>query len=380
MQHPLVSLLLILTTCGVLGACGTSEIPTVSVAKQWADTIENYSLQPIYPLREDVRVGDIKLTIDPSTAAPNQLPFRDIGFLDLNAEMEAYYQRRPSYPADNNLSIPADGSRPWVQPVANGSLFQSNGADTKRLRMMALPAIKVATVFQGSLSGQGLLGAIGIGGAASASKGKLFDISLAGLEELRAPDDFTIFQGFSEYCAKESVSGRLHGENIQRSLNIMTAEGTTSDKSNPQIAILNRVLYTRTIDFTFRTEEGYSADVSAVIAGLSELAKFSNALGSSQASSPSVPESESSAGAEAKEIADFVAALRAKVTGTNSPGVALSAVYVDARGITLRDIYERPLAFATQAVTFSYNAEDVCRSNTAAPGEDRVYGVPPFLQ
>lgn len=362
----------------VLSACGTSDVPNVPVAEQWADTIKNYSLLPIYPIREDVRVGDIKLTVDPSTVVSGQLPFRDIGYLDLRDAMQAYYKLRPSYPTDSKNAVPRDGSKPWVQPSSSKNLFAPDESDVKRLRMLALPSVTVATVFQASLSGQGLLGALGIGGGAAASKGRQFDISLAGLEELKAPDDFTVIKEYKKYCALELVEGRLSPKALNNSLAIMT--GVNSDESKPQLAIISHVIYMRAIDYTFKTDESYAADISAVVAGFSELAKLSTALGSTSTATPSPPKdpAKDRAGTQAKEVADLVAALRAKVTGTGAPGIALSTVFVDARGVTLRDVYERPLAFAAQAVTFNYTPANVCSGSATAPGDGRVYSVSRF--
>lgn len=54
--------LILLAFCWPLFGC--TSVPEVPVARQWTDTMHQFSLQAVYPMREDVRVGDVKLTVD----------------------------------------------------------------------------------------------------------------------------------------------------------------------------------------------------------------------------------------------------------------------------------------------------------------------------
>lgn len=361
--------------CVALSAC--TSVPEVPVARQWAATINNFSLQAIYPMREDVRVGDIKLTVDATTAARGVLPFRDIARLDLSDDMRKYYEMRPSYPVDQSFATGRDPSKPWAQPTGNTPIFDPNTTDVNRLRMAALPGIKVATVAQGTLGGDIPLEGFSLGGAVSAQGNRLLDISLTGIEELKAPDDFTIFSRFKQACASE-IQDQLADDQLRNSLALMTAE--LVEKARPQLAIVNQVYYARAVDYTFKTDKGYAVDLAATVGALGELAKLSTALGGKGTVPPptasGAPAPADPAAATAKEIADLVAAMRAKVTGATAPGLSFSTVFVDARGVTLRDVFQVPLAFGAQVVTLDYvPGQNICTAGAAAPGANRMYSI-----
>lgn len=366
------NLLCLLVLCSVLSSCAMS-VPEVPVAQQWATTMNNFSLQAIYPMREDVRVGDIKLTVDAKTVPHGVLPFRDIAHLDLSDVMQAYYEQRASYPVDQSFTKGQDGSKPWVQPISPTGIFTKNKTDVNRLRMAALPGIKVATVVQGTLGGQIPLQGTSVGGAIAAQGNRVLDISLTGIEEVRAPDDFTVFRRFQESCATD-IKDHLSEDQLSSSLALMTAEPV--ERSQPQLAIITQVYYARAIDYTFKTDQAYAADLAATVGSLSELAKLSAALGKD-----SVPSTAASGGvaagqdasSTAKEIADLVAAMRSKISGATAPGLTISTVFADTRGLTLREVFQVPLAFGAQVVTFNYvPGQTICKAKAAMPGKNRI--------
>lgn len=369
-----INVLCLSALCLVLSSCSVPEVP---VAQQWATTMNNFSLQAIYPMREDVRVGDIKLTVDATTVPHGVLPFRDIAHLDLSEEMQAYYEQRTSYPVDQTFSKGQDGSKPWAQPVSPTSIFIKNKADVNRLRMAALPGIKVATVAQGTVGGQIPLQGTSVGGAVAAKGSRVLDISLTGVEELKAPNDYTVFKKFKYSCGT-NLKSHLAVDELSKSLLLMTSEPV--NLSRPQLAIITHVYYARGIDYTFKTDQGYAADLSATVGALSELAKLSAALGGkettpgSAAAGSEAPTDDASA--TAKEIAGLVAAMRAKIAGATAPGITFSAVFADARGVTLRDVFQVPLAFGAQVITFNFEPpKEICTANAATPGKNRIQGT-----
>lgn len=325
-------------------------------------------------MREDVRVGDVKLTVDAKTVPHGVLPFRDIARLDLTEEMRTYYEQRASYPVDQSFSKGQDGSKPWVQPVSPTGIFVENKSDVNRLRMAALPGVKVATVAQGTLGGKIPLQGASVGGAIAAKGTRVLDISLTGVEEVRAPDDFTVFRKFEQACLSK-IDQHFSDSNLSKSLALMTDKPV--DQSLPQLAIITQVYYARGVDYTFKSDQGYGADLVATVGALGEMAKLSAALGNKEATttpanSSGVPQ-DAEASATAKEIADLVAAMRTKIAGATAPGLTFSTVFADTRGVTLREVFQVPLAFGAQVVTFRYvPGQSICAASVAAPGENRM--------
>ena len=349
-----------------LNACSSSDVPEVPVEEQWRKTIHNFSLIPIYPMREGVFVGDVRLTVDPSVVEPQILPYRNIGHIDLSEELESHYTKRPEFPATKtpeNLTGSATEQKAWPQPTAPNSIFSSGGS-ANRLRLAALPGVKVATVFEGSVGARAPVQGVGnVGAGAAAESRRVLNISLSGIEELEAPSDFLLKQKFDSLC-KDDKSGYTL-ENLRFVLGQMIGVPTPEllEKAKPKIAIISRVLYARSIDYTFDTDQGFGADIVAVTEGLNALVELSDALGSGGSdgsqTTTEVQPTESSASAARAEIAKAVASLRSTLSGSNSPGVALSATFVDARGVTLKQVFERPMAFAVQTLSYDLRGLDL---------------------
>lgn len=342
-----------------LNACSSSKVPEVPVEEQWRKTIHNFSLIPIYPMRESVFVGDVRLTVDPSVVQPQILPYRNIGRIDLSKDLKDYYKRQPEFPV---TKLPENGNgsgtegKAWPQPkLAVGESIFGPGGGENRLRLAALPGVKVATVFQGSVGARAPVQGVGnVGAGAAAESSRILEISLTGIEELEAPSDFVLKEAFENFC-KKPESG-FTPENLRFALAQMIGEPTPEllEKAKPKIAIISRVLYARSIDYTFKTDQGFGADVAAVTEGLKSLVELSQALGPGGTQNPTeVQPTESSTLSARAEIARMAASLRSKLSASSSPGVALSATFVDARGVTLTQTFERPMAFGVQTVSYN---------------------------
>ena len=80
-----------------------------------------------------------------------------MGHLDLNSQLDEYYSKRPSLPIDKDFTGHRDPKTPWLQPTSAASIYllpaTPDSANTNRLRLAALPGVKVATIAQGSLGG-----------------------------------------------------------------------------------------------------------------------------------------------------------------------------------------------------------------------------------
>jgi len=65
--------------------------------------------------------------------------------------------------------------------------------------------------------------------------------------------------------------------------------------------------------------------------------------------------------------------MRTKIAGATAPGLTFSTVFADTRGVTLREVFQVPLAFGAQVVTFRYvSGQSICAASVAAPGENRM--------
>jgi hypothetical protein len=371
-----------------LAAGCAQDVPDVPVVEQWTKTINNYSFIPVYPMREDVYVGDVRLTVPPDSLMRGQLGYRRLGYVEMRKEMEDFYRSRPTLPP--TLVEVKDGkSTLGKQPTANGSIFDTgeNADNINRLRLAALPGIKVATIYQGQIGGRVPTGAANLGFGVTGRNGRVLDITLTGIEELEAPSDLAVRKKFMEYCktnpenlAPDALDFALTQLLNSAELETASANAGSPEKGSPraQVVVITRVLYARSIDYTFSTEQGYAADLAAVTGSITELSSLvgklpdSGAPGGQDGGDGPAAEEPVESGAEAaaalvNSISGASGGLLSSVSGSTAPGIVAKAVFVDSRGITLRETFERPMAFAVQAIGFNASTPEARKSLCSKP-------------
>ena len=136
----------------VFAACSS---PSINVKEKWTNSILNYSFIPLYPMREDVYVGDVRIhRLDANEG--NGLYSRYLTKIDVGlGDKET---GRPSYAATGkNVPVTNGGVTSWPQATRANSLNQ--GSDADRLRLMSLPKIEAARITEADARGGGVLGA-----------------------------------------------------------------------------------------------------------------------------------------------------------------------------------------------------------------------------
>ena len=58
----------------LLGGCIGGDPPTIPVATRWNKAIQQYNLVPIYPMQEDIQIGDVFLYLPPYGDAKGSQP------------------------------------------------------------------------------------------------------------------------------------------------------------------------------------------------------------------------------------------------------------------------------------------------------------------
>jgi hypothetical protein len=83
----------------LLGGCPGGRLPPpIPVEEQWSAAIRNFAFIPVYPMREDVEVGDIALVVDPGSIYGRQLASKPLGYMDVSNILEAHYKERKPLP------------------------------------------------------------------------------------------------------------------------------------------------------------------------------------------------------------------------------------------------------------------------------------------
>lgn len=395
---PIAGLCLVLFSSVSLAGC-RARPPELSVADQWARAIHNYSLIPVYPMREDVYVGDVLLSIDPEDTKKGNLNYRRLFSLDLSESLRDFYKKRQSLPP-THYDEKSGAFVAGKQPRAKGNVFLADPTDpdnVNRLRMAALPGIKVATVSAGTFGARAPVGTFDLAFGASAEASRRLDIALTGIEEIQVPSDYTIKLALEKACKDSKTGALLSPDAIRFALAQLvrpdSPKGPPSwntpeaqqrlDDARPQVRVVSRVLYARAIDYTFAADAGSAAELAAVAGSLEELGELVEKLRESReaASRDGTNKAESAAPGSASAARDRASGLTGKasgllssVAGSKAPGIVGSFLFVDSRGLTLREVFERPMAFAVQAVAFSARRPD----HLEALCQGRAAGEPPI--
>ncbi|MEE9352744.1 MAG: hypothetical protein V3U78_10840 [Thiotrichaceae bacterium] len=165
MKHaslPIISLLSLMT----LSSC---SIDKGFVARDWSENLRELNIQPIFPPREDVQVGDVYLLpYSPDTEknkAQKNANFTPIGTwvhsINLIKELKSHYSQRPDFPKTSYKKT--TGSTMERQPTSNGNLF--SGGEVNRLKMVLLPTFfkaEVSAFDAASLIPSSALGNLGV--------------------------------------------------------------------------------------------------------------------------------------------------------------------------------------------------------------------------
>ncbi len=238
----------------MLTGCGT---PTVSVKKEWTQSILSYSFIPLYPMREDVFVGDIRIhRLDADKSAG--LHSRPLARLDrVPSRLVTREGNAPAYLGTEHMPKVSGERIHWQQTVGEREIFTPRDA-SKRLRLMALPGIDLARISHADTKASGLLGIWNaVFGTTYDSEEAVF-VSLTGLETVEIPDAL-IAGDFKEKAIKMLQPGS------QDFLGICVAAKSMGDPQFKQtaISVVTRVAYARGAEFNRKSERRVSVELSA---------------------------------------------------------------------------------------------------------------------
>lgn len=308
----------------VLGASCTGP-NQVSVKRDWSNAIRNYGLIPVYPLRENVYVGDLRVTGESDD--PFTLGYRTFGRIDVSKALKAEIESFPELP-----KTVAEGSGTNIKfPQQTGKITEPR-RNAERLHLAALPAVTVGRVSAADLA------AIGPVGAASAALNLGFrsqdqvEISLQGIESLEI-SDVNVFGALNKLCD----TGVLGEVNVLAALKASAAQVTdtkvSDENSDAFLSVITRVFYARQITYTSTSNRSFGAGANADIDG-----------GAPSSVTPSAPKIDSDGNLQP------IAATNLSGSIESAPGVAQTFVSASNSSIKLTQVFERPMAFGVDVL------------------------------
>jgi hypothetical protein len=385
--------------------------------------MERFSFTGIYPVTEDLQPGDILLDLVPDPGVDTQPALRRLGSVDRSLLLQALADQErgrlrvegrdppprppaaaaaadPAQPSGTVTTIanvsgadvvtqttirpapadrrapprrerPASGgntSRPNVPHVGRVEAgFGVNDVEPPRLRRVALPAITVARVTQTQLAGGGPLASFGaiLGGlgfdSVTAVWIRLKELSTLGLDDLPARRLLQRVRPtwIAENLTAEEMYNIVAGASPALAIRICAGERAPDERST--IRVVNRVLYTNSIEYEFERQTQFAGRLAAEVAQPGGAPLL---LPNQPGAAPPAPEA-----APAATLADATAALnevRRELAATQQalaaalptrPGGSLTVGVGTFGNLALQENSNRPLA-AGYAPLISYPVRD----------------------
>ncbi|MBO9398113.1 hypothetical protein J7400_15600 [Shimia sp. R9_2] len=305
---------------------GCSGNLNISVQERWNKSIRNFGLTSIYPMREDVYIGTVRLILNEEN--PFGINSRNYGYIDMVRALNAVYSNLPTHAELNDgvrNTIANNANKQsvavWDQPngPAGGSV---GGAGSNRPRLASLPGVSLVRVSAADFQRPGLLSAL----TGAFRREANLDISLGAIESVEI-DDVTALRVFGNALADRFVRDPVFRNAICVSFRSMG--GGQFDKLS--LEMVTRVFYARSINYS------YGNDVSA---GL-DRAKTAPSDPASVVATPTPDgQNATAAAADASEQVGTAGPVTASISGASNDALERD------------EVFERPLAFGVTTLGF----------------------------
>ncbi|MDB5578867.1 MAG: hypothetical protein JWR80_4043 [Bradyrhizobium sp.] len=394
-----------------LSACGGSE--STNIRESWGAGLAHWGLRPMYPMRENVYLGDVYLFLDNpcrgSTVSrmPQSMLLGAMPQQAIKATFEQFYGDRPNYPrnatpgsATLTVSKPtANDNKIAVQISGTGAVTATSGAtaaastasnsatnekardspeaDDKhpifapgslrftRLPMAALPDVKLYDYVGGTAGG--LYGPLAF--AFGGEKSRMVKVSAQQIETTELPAS-VFLQLVDQYKASNAYAQIMRDFPRLRynlEMELRSAPGCVPAEGRPKayISFINSVYYTRNLSFEFGEDSSFAAKLAASLP-----TTLASAAPSTPFNPPGLPANSTSTNPAQVSSQGLLTSLGSMSGG---PGGGFSFAIGSSGNLALNQTFARPMAFATQHSIFEFVPYSDPSSGSGRGGE----GTPP---
>jgi hypothetical protein len=390
---PLQVMAVALGLAALTGGCCANK-PGI-VAKNWSRMIRQEQVVPIFPPREDVRVGDVYVTLTPPKEAEKHYYHDDGKFLEIPVRLCSVgnltalvdeYTKRPPYPrtptnglvssrlvVTNHTEIKGkDGSVtnttsvtefpllltvPDNSEVPDPELHKPKAPD--RLRHVAFPEFSTVTLNSGALQFVVPIKAVSTAVGGAAAKAESASLRISSAESCGLPADL-LYSDLQRILTGGGGSGVVGGtfSNLFTALAGSEDAKKAGDTNRIYLSLLTEVYYARTIDVSYDLKES-----------------IGGALGVKANPGASLVD----AAANAAARATMLNALNAQVLAANAPGGSLAFTSVSDTAIGLRRTYSRPISIGYRGLTLEMNRDaktGAWRMGSVSPSSSAILLAP----
>jgi hypothetical protein len=388
-----------------LSACGDS----MNVRENWGVSLAHWGLRPLYPMRENVYLGDVYLFIEnPCKGSkiarmPQSVMLGAIPEKDIKNAFEQFYGSRPNYPrnaasggassnsaskttgtdkvsvqitgagsvtatsgappsaSSGSAASPADKARDSPSADEKNPIFTPGAARFTRLPMASLPDVKLYDYVGGTAGG--LYGPLAF--AFAGEKSRMVKVSAQQVEmtELPASVFLRLVDVYKYSEAYQQILRDLPRLTYNLELELRSEPDCRPKDERPQayIAFINSVYYTRNLSFEFGEDSSFAAKLAATLP-----ATLAPATPTTPFNPPNLP-----AGTPGNPAQTSSQALLTSLgTMSGGPGGGFSFGIGTSGNLALNQTFARPMAFATHHTIFepvTQSATSVAVPSSPAP-------------
>lgn len=335
---------------------GCSSLGTGEMSRKYTEAARALGLNPVYPPREEFQIGDVYL-VSSVPDDPDGAVSVWIGTVDeLRDEANAFLKTRVIF---NSTGAGTDGKTIGItqEDMASPDVAIRDEQRATSLTIAAFPSITMQAGMTASTGLTGAMAAFGFGTSEQTTVTLDFnDVRTYGVPKVLVAQTYQS-AAVQRFGGERFDLGALELPEKIKAKEILSGRKWHGDRCLSMV-IVTRVFLTRQINYTYR-------DRSIVAAGLKvaskegELSKVSaapsitvNVLANSD--DPTKNGETAAAMAEAMRIA--VASVS---SGASAEGGSFSFVSWDARGLTFKQIFQRPVAIGWEGFTLAAQPVDI---------------------
>ncbi len=367
-----------------IGWRGASKPEAGTMLKAWSESVQNLGVRPIYPLQESLYPGNMLLvpTYPGKTKWFEEKPaeyytkyFARVGSLDL-CQLYLSLRNTPEIPEisgyEANGGVSAEGKpfTPWQPTEIKYSHFKCSGyADTdfRINRVMAFPAFQFGSIAESGVSANALTGLAGILGNFVGSNEYRMTVSIPSATVIRV-DLHDILSALNNYSYSTTGGVKDVQVILQRMMDVQTFRDNQGNSSLPELLVVTEVYYANAIDISIANAAAKASDLSVSTQALAErfdqlkdLREQLKVMKADAFVSQGSKQSQSNAEPQEKEMNELARQITEKEAEVDrlsrailpgAPGVTGAVKSISSSGVTLTQVFPRPMAFGYRAIGF----------------------------
>ncbi|GBO79658.1 hypothetical protein AA0242T_0360 [Acetobacter aceti NRIC 0242] len=352
--------------------------PEIDISKMWSRSLESYGFRALYPMQEDVAIGDIFITMksdddSPDSGWPMRVTASDkkklIEILQktyedrVTIEPAVEWMKTPSVPSNNSAaSAEKEVNTKYADtkktPASRYDIHAAGSSSPLRMKRIAVPGLAVARISSADLACGGSLYGATIRAAFGISANVGLEITLNGLEEvhLDLADAFQLIRNERDILLGTKVTpGFIAALIAQYRPGLLKAycDGNLEKidhDADVRLMVANEVLYTHQISYSYTDGSSLVGQLSAAAANAAIVTSSASSETSGTDTGTEETPSETTVGAlqDIKTVAAAQAAafavLRTMAGTTAAPGGSLQAGLSRTGNVKLSDTYSQPMA------------------------------------